>query len=270
MKTPRGVFARNREEARSIMSASANTVDRSGEFAGKRVLITGAGKGIGRATARLMAARGARVVTLSRSADDLRTLEQEIGCEAHVVDLADASATRAAARAAQPIDLLVNNAGIARLQPFLEMDVEAFDETMAVNVRAAMIVGQACARSMVERGISGSIVNVSSISAQIGFPLHGAYCASKAGLDALTRVMAVELGPRGIRVNAVNPTVTLTPMAEKAWSDPEKSSQMLARIPLSRFVQPEEVAQTIAYLLGDEARMINGVSLAVDGGFLAR
>jgi NAD(P)-dependent dehydrogenase (short-subunit alcohol dehydrogenase family) len=100
--------------------------------------------------------------------------------------------------------------------------------------------------------------------------LHGAYCASKAGLDALTRVMAVELGPRGIRVNAVNPTVTLTPMAEKAWSDPEKSSQMLARIPLSRFVQPEEVAQTIAYLLGDEARMINGVSLAVDGGFLAR
>ena len=115
-----------------------------------------------------------------------------------------------------------------------------------------------------------SFLSRSSISAQIGFALHAAYCASKAALDALTRVMAVELGPQGIRVNAVNPTVTLTPMAEQAWSDPAKASQMLSRIPLNRFAQPEEVAQTIAYLLGDEARMINGVSLAVDGGFLAR
>lgn len=252
------------------MSSPTAAPDRSEEFAGKRVLITGAGKGIGRATARLMAARGARVIALSRSPDDLRSLEQEIGCEAYAVDLADAAAARATALAAQPIDLLVNNAGIARLQPFLDTDVEAFDETMAVNVRAAMIVGQACARSMIERGTGGAIVNVSSISAHVGFALHGAYCASKAGLDALTRVMAVELGPHGIRVNSVNPTVTLTPMAEKAWSDPEKSSQMLARIPMNRFVQPEEVAQTIAYLLGDEARMISGVSLAVDGGFLAR
>lgn len=251
------------------MSSTA-ALDRSNEFAGKRALVTGAGKGIGRATALLLAARGARVVALSRSADDLRSLEQAIGCETHRVDLTDASAARAAAVAAQPIDLLVNNAGIARLQPFLDMDVEAFDETMAVNVRAAAIVGQVCARSMIERGTAGAIVNVSSISAQIGFALHGAYCASKAALDALTRVMAVELGPRGIRVNAVNPTVTLTPMAEKAWGDPAKSSPMLARIPMGRFVQPEEVAQTIAYLLGEEARMVHGVSLAIDGGFLAR
>ncbi len=251
------------------MSAT-DTADSGNAFSGKRVLVTGAGKGIGRATASLLAARGASVVALSRSADDLRALERAIGCETHAVDLADAAAARAAAQAAQPIDLLVNNAGIARLQPFLECDVDAFDETMAVNVRAAMIVGQVCARSMIERGVGGAIVNVSSISAQIGFALHAAYCASKAALDALTRVMAVELGPQGIRVNAVNPTVTLTPMAEQAWSDPAKASQMLSRIPLNRFAQPEEVAQTIAYLLGDEARMINGVSLAVDGGFLAR
>lgn len=251
------------------MSAT-DTAESGNAFSGKRVLVTGAGKGIGRATASLLAARGASVVALSRSADDLRALERAIGCETHAVDLADAAAAQAAAQASQPIDLLVNNAGIARLQPFLECDVDAFDETMAVNVRAAMIVGQVCARSMIERGVGGAIVNVSSISAQIGFALHAAYCASKAALDALTRVMAVELGPQGIRVNAVNPTVTLTPMAEQAWSDPAKASQMLSRIPLNRFVQPEEVAQTIAYLLGDEARMINGVSLAVDGGFLAR
>lgn len=249
---------------------ATDTAEGGDAFSGKRVLVTGAGKGIGRATAILLATRGASVVALSRSADDLRALEREIGCETYAVDLADAAAARAAAQAAQPIDLLVNNAGIAQLQPFLECDVGAFDETMAVNVRAAMIVGQVCARNMIERGVGGAIVNVSSISAQIGFALHAAYCASKAALDALTRVMAVELGPQGIRVNAVNPTVTLTPMAEQAWSDPAKASQMLSRIPLNRFAQPEEVAQTIAYLLGDEARMINGVSLAVDGGFLAR
>lgn len=252
------------------MMNSTGAADRRNEFSGKRVLITGAGKGIGRAAALLLAARGASVVALSRSADDLRSLERDIGCETHAVDLADAAAARQAALAAQPIDLLVNNAGIARLQPFLDADVEAFDETMAVNVRAAMIVAQACARGMIERGTGGAIVNVSSISAHIGFALHAAYCASKAALDALTRVMAVELGACGIRTNAVNPTVTLTPMAEMAWSDPDKAAQMLSRIPLNRFVQPDEVAQTIAYLLGDESRMINGVSLAVDGGFLAR
>jgi NAD(P)-dependent dehydrogenase (short-subunit alcohol dehydrogenase family) len=244
-------------------------LDRSREFAGKTVLVTGAGKGIGEATARLMAARGARVIAVSRTRSDLEALAAAIGCETVCVDLADADAARAAAQAAQPVDLLVNNAGMVELQPFLDTTVDAFDATMAVNVRAPMIVAQVCARSMIERGVPGAIVNVSSISAMIGLPLHAAYCASKAALDGLTRVMAVELGAHGIRVNAINPVVTLTPMAEKAWSDPAKSAPMLARIPLDRFVQPEEVARSIAYLLGDDAAMVSGTSLAVDGGFLA-
>lgn len=245
------------------------TSDRSTEFAGRTVLVTGAGKGIGHATVLLMAERGARVIALSRSTADLAALKDAIGCETICADLADANAAREAARSAQPVDLLVNCAGIAELQPFLDTTADKFDLTMAVNVRAALIVAQECARSMIERGVKGSIVNVSSLSATVGLPMHAAYCASKGALDAMTRVMAVELGAHGIRVNTVNPVVTLTPMAEKAWGDPVKSQPMLARIPLQRFVQPLEVARTIAYLLGDDSSMVNGVSLAVDGGFQA-
>jgi L-xylulose reductase len=249
-------------------------IDRNREFAGKSVLVTGAGKGIGYATAVLMAQRGAKVIALSRSQEDLEVLADRIGqeegaCETHAVDLADAELTRQAVRAAQPVDLLVNCAGIVELESFLETSVDTFDHLMAVNVRAAMLVAQECARGMIAGGKGGAIVNVSSIAAQVGTPLHAAYCASKAALDALSRVMAVELGVHGVRVNTVNPVITLTPMAQKVWSEQEKSAPMLARIPLRRFVKPEEVARTIAFLLSDDSSMVNGVSLAIDGGFQA-
>jgi NAD(P)-dependent dehydrogenase (short-subunit alcohol dehydrogenase family) len=166
------------------------------------------------------------------------------------------------------LDFLVNNAGIAELQSVLDTTVESFDRLMAVNARAPLILAQEYARDCIARGRGGAIVNVSSISSFIGFADHAAYCASKGALDGLTRVMANELGRKGIRVNGVHPVVTLTPMAVKAWSDPAKSNPMLARIPLGRFVQAEEVAAAIAYLLSDAAAMVNGISLPVDGGFL--
>lgn len=237
-------------------------------FEGRSVLITGAGKGIGRATAKLLAARGAAIVALSRSADDLESLAAEIACETFLVDLEDVERTRAAVREALPVDLLINCAGMASLQSFLDTSVEAFDRVMAVNCRAPMIVAQEYARDILARGKKGAIVNVSSIAAFIGFADHAAYCASKGALDGLTRVMAHELGRHGVRVNGVHPVVTLTPMAELAWSDPKKSGPMLARIPAGRFVQPEEVASAIAFLLSDDAAMVNGVDLPVDGGFL--
>ncbi len=238
------------------------------EFQGKSVLVTGAGKGIGRATAKLLAERGAQVVAMTRTKDDLDSLESEIDCRSIVVDLADAMATRKAAAAAVPVDYLVNCAGTTALDPFLDVTTETFDWIYAVNTRAPMIVAQEYARDRVSRGLPGSIVNVSSVSSLIGFPDHAAYCASKGALDALTRVMANELGRHQIRVNAINPTVTLTPMATKAWSDPEKSAGMLSRIPLGRFADPEDVAEVILYLLGDRAAMLNGLALPVDGGFM--
>lgn len=238
------------------------------DFTGKRVIVTGAGKGIGRATALMLARRGAEVIALSRSAADLAALDAETGGRSIAVDLGDPVATRAAIKAALPADLLVNNAGTTELDSFLDLPEEHFDLLYAVNTRSPMIVAQEYARAIVAAGGKGAIVNVSSVSAFVGFRDHAAYCASKAGLDGLTRVMAVELGPKGIRVNAVNPTVTLTPMAIKAWSDEAKAASMLARIPVGRFAEPEDVAEVILFLLSDAAAMVHGVSLPVDGGYM--
>jgi L-xylulose reductase len=151
----------------------------------------------------------------------------------------------------------------------LDLSEAAFEAVMRVNTLAPLRVAQVVAAELVAQGRPGAIVNVSSVASRIGLPLHAAYCASKAGLDALTRVMAVELGPHGIRINSVNPAVTLTPMAERAWADPAKALPMRARIPLGRFVKPGEVVSAILFLLSDAASMINGVCLDVDGGLRA-
>lgn len=238
------------------------------DFTGKSVLVTGAGKGIGRRLTEVLSEGGAQVHALTRSAQDVAELAALPGVTARQVDLADAEATRRATREALPCDLLVNNAGTTELQSFLDTTIEAFDRLIAVNTRAPMIVAQEYARDRMDRGLSGAIVNVSSVASFIGIPDHAAYCASKGGLDALTRVMARELGPRGIRVNAVNPTVTLTPMAVKAWSDPEKAGAMLGRIPLNRFAAPDEICSAILFLLSDAAAMVHGHALPVDGGFM--
>ncbi len=238
------------------------------EFRGKRALVTGAAKGIGRATAIRLAQDGARVVALGRDLTDLGSLRDEIGCEILEVDLSDVDETRVRVRTIEPVDLLVNCAGIVVLQPFLETTVAVFDEVMAVNVRAALIVAQEVASSLIARGRQGAIVNVSSTASSLGQPGHTAYGASKGALDSLTLAMAVELGPHGIRANAVNPTVTLTAMARKAWSAPARSEPLLKRIPLGRFAESSEVADAIVYLLSARASMINGVTLRVDGGHL--
>ena len=239
------------------------------QFNGKRALVTGGGQGIGRQIAQLLDESGAKVVVVDRSQEDMDSLKKEIDCITINADISDPDAAKKAAVEAGAIDLLVNCAGIVILQSFLDTTVENFGETMAVNVRAAMIISQVVARGLIDRKQGGAIVNISSVASIIGITDHTTYCISKGGIDQLTRVMALELGPHKIRVNAIQPVVTMTPMGRKAWSDPEKSGPMLAKIPIGRVNEPIDVANAVALLLSDQAAMINGVMLPVDGGFLA-
>lgn len=239
------------------------------EFTGKSVIITGAGKGIGRATARLLAARGADVVAISRTAADLDSLSAGTGSRGIAADLSDPSAAREAMAQAGTCDYLVNCAGTNVLESTLEMTDAGYETVMGINLRTALICAQEFARARVAAGGGGAIVNVTSIAAHRGFQNHLCYAASKAGLEGATRVMARELGPHGIRVVALAPTVTMTELAAEAWSDPEKSAPMMARHPMGRFAEAEDVAKSIALLLSPDAGMITGAVLPLDGGFLA-
>jgi len=140
---------------------------------------------------------------------------------------------------------------------------------MATNVTQVLVISQVVAKRMISRGIGGAIVNVSSQASQLAIPDHSSYCTSKAALDQLTKMMALELGPHNIRTNAVNPTVVLTPLGKRDWSDPKKAAPMLAKIPLGRFAQSREISEAIVFLLSDRASMINGVTLPIDGGLLS-
>ncbi|XP_005989131.1 L-xylulose reductase [Latimeria chalumnae] len=239
-------------------------------FAGKRALVTGAGKGIGRSVAKALHRSGAQVFALSRTQSDLDSLSQECpGMQVICVDLADWAGTEEALKEVGLIDLLVNNAGVAMLQPFLEVTQEAFNKSFEVNVKAALHVSQIAAREMKSQGSGGSIVNISSQASQCALQDHAVYCATKGALDMLTKVMALELGPYKIRVNAVNPTVVMTDMGRLGWSDPKKAGPMLARIPLGKFAEVEEVVSAVLFLLSEKSTMISGIMLPVDGGFLA-
>uniref|UniRef100_A0A8C2VEL1 Dicarbonyl and L-xylulose reductase n=1 Tax=Chinchilla lanigera TaxID=34839 RepID=A0A8C2VEL1_CHILA len=239
-------------------------------FSGLRALVTGAGKGIGRDTVKALHASGASVVAVSRTDADLVSLSKECpGIEAVCVDLGNWEATEQALGRVGAVDLLVNNAAVVLMQPFLEITKETFDRSFNVNLRSVVQVSQIVARGMIARGVPGSIVNISSMVAHVTYPNLITYSSTKSAMTMLTKAMAMELGPHKIRVNAVNPTVVMTPMGKAYWSDPHKAKVILDRIPLGRFAEVENVVDAILFLLSDRSGMTTGSALPVEGGFLA-
>ncbi|XP_046319216.1 L-xylulose reductase isoform X2 [Marmota monax] len=193
-------------------------------------------QGIGRDTVKALHASGARVVAVSRTNADLVSLSKECpGVEPLCVDLGDWEATERVLGGVGPVDLLVNNAAVALVQPFLEVTKEAFDRSFNVNLRSVFQVSQIVARGMIGRGVPGSIVNVSSMVAYVPFPSLAVYSSTKGAMTMLTKAMAMELGPYKIRVNSVNPTVVLTAMGKKVSTEPEFSRKLKERHPLRKF-----------------------------------
>ncbi|KZC08325.1 L-xylulose reductase, partial [Dufourea novaeangliae] len=226
--------------------------------------------GIGRQLALRLSKYKAQVIALSKTKKNLDTLcAEDPRIQAVCVDLLDWDATRKAVQSVLPVHLLVNNAAVARLNPFLEATREDFDLTFDANVKSILNVSQVVAGNMIERKIGGSIVNVSSQASIAALKDHAVYCASKGAVDMLSKTMALELGQHNIRVNTVNPTVIMTEMGKIGWNNPEKAEPMIRKIPLGRFGEVDEVVDGIVFLLSDRSSMINGVALPIDGGFVA-
>jgi NAD(P)-dependent dehydrogenase (short-subunit alcohol dehydrogenase family) len=238
---------------------------------GQVAIVTGAASGIGNAIAHRLASLGATVVGVDLSdavADSMAQLE---GAGHHgitsdlTVEGAAATIVDEAVRIAGGVSILINSAGIAVLDDALTLSARGWNATIDVNLSASFFMAQAAGRVMVKAGY-GRIVNLASQASVIGLDQHVAYCASKAGLLGMTRVMSMEWAGAGVTVNCISPTIVDTPLAKLAW-DGEKGDDMKRRIPVGRFAQPEEIAGLAAYLVSAEAAMITGENILIDGGF---
>jgi glucose 1-dehydrogenase len=245
-------------------------------LAGKVAIVTGAAHGIGLACAKRFAAEGAKVVLADRDAEAGQAAARDLGAAAIFVEtdvtLRPALEALVAAAVARfgHLDIMLNNAGIARVMPFLDHTDALFDEVMSTNLRSAYIGGQAAARQMVAQGTGGVIINMSSVNAVMAIAGMTAYNCSKGALNQLTRVMAIELAPHDIRVVAIGPGTILTELARKAvLSNPEARRSVLSRTPLGRGGEPEEVASVAAFLASPDASYITGQIIYPDGGRMA-
>lgn len=242
-------------------------------FESKSVVVTGAGSGLGRAAALAFAHEGARLTLLDVSADAARKTAEQIGSPAETLsieaDVADSAAVQAAVdqsvSAFGPVDVLFNNAGIAVRNPVAEQDEAGWDEVLRVNLRGVFV----CSKYFLPhlRRPGGAIVNTSSIVGLVGVRNRAAYATSKGAVVTLTKNMALDYAPDGIRVNAVCPGFAHTGMTEKLFADAERERRIQAMHPLGRLATPDDIARAVLFLASDEAAFITGQALAVDGGF---
>jgi 3-oxoacyl-[acyl-carrier protein] reductase len=248
------------------------------QLAGKTAIVTGAGQGIGNTIAARLMQEGANVATLEWDATLAATLGPALeaqaanGTRAHVVvgDVTSAADVERAfdqtEQAFGPVNLLVNNAGVASLALIVDMTEEQWDQTIAVCLKGVFLCTREFARRAIAAGSGGNIVNLSSLNWQQATDGLGHYCAAKAGVSQLTKVAASELGRYGVRVNAVAPGVTRTPMAEGGFLAGKMGEEFIAHTPLGRIGEMADVAAVATFLLSDEARWITGATIPVDGG----
>jgi len=236
---------------------------------GKKVLVTGGANGIGRALCLKLHAMGAKVIAMDVNKDLLASLAKECPGTATVcVNLCDWDATRKAVTEIGPVNALVNNAGINISEPFLAVTPDNYDKVMNVNLKAYINVGQVVANGMIAEKTGGSIVNIASVACKTATLPCPSYNLSKAGVEMLTKSMAVELGQHKIRVNSVSPIFVLTDICRKAVESGFVNN-FLHRIPMGRIAEMDEIVNSILFMLSDVAPMVNGHNLVVDGGFTA-
>ena len=244
----------------------------------KVAIVTGAARGIGLACAQRYAAEGAKVVLSDVNTEDGEARTEEIVAKGgtaifQACDVGDKSQVEALiAKAVETygrLDILVANAGIVHAEEFLDFSEEDFDRVIRVNLKGVFLTGQAAARQMVEQGEGGTIVNMSSVNAVMAIPSITPYVVAKGGVNQLTKVMALSLADKGIRVNGIGPGSIATELAQAVISDPEKSRGAMMRTPMGRFGEPDEIASVAVFLATDDSSYITGQTIYPDGGRLA-
>ena len=241
---------------------------------GKRALVTGASSGIGLAAAAALAQAGAQVWLVARRGDELAAVRDAIRAaggraEAQVLDITDLAATAGFVAATGPFDVLVNAAGLARHSPALDTAPQDYDAAMDLNLRAAYFLTREVARGLIAAGRPGSLINVSSQMGHVGGVDRAVYCATKHALEGMTKAMAIEWGPHGIRVNTLCPTFIRTPLAAVTLDNPERRAWVESKIKLGRVGEVEDLMGPVVFLASDAGALVTGTGLLVDGGWTA-
>lgn len=256
---------------KKMVSKSKNNTYSSRLLDGKLALVTGAGKGIGRACATELVGAGASVIAVARTGEDLQSLRGDLG-EALIPWVMDATGDQFAEQVAQQadIDILVNNLGSNQPEPFVDISEETYQRIMDLNVRSVFRITQCVVRNMLVNQIHGSIINISSQMGHVGSPNRTLYCASKHAVEGLTKALAVELAPQKIRVNSVAPTFVETPMTRPMLEDPAFKEFVMSRIPMQQLASVDDVASAVVFLASSLSKMVTGTSMLVDGGWVAQ
>ena len=245
----------------------------------RTALVTGAGKGLGKATAIALAEAGAKVIIVSRTLSDLKKVEKLIkktkgSCLKFECDVTDLKKFKTILKKIKQLDILVNNAGNNRPEHFTKVKKENMEYLVELNMKAAFNIAQICSKKMVElksrKKVGGSIINMSSQLGRVGAPIRSVYNMTKFGLEGLTRGMALELGQYNIRVNTVCPTFVATPMVKEFFKNKKFKRQVLENIPLGRLAEENDVSTAVAFLAADSSNSITGTSFMVDGGWTAK